>query len=386
MDAGADNSTPSGTRRKRHDDSTESRKRVARASANPCKNAPAVILAHGVLDFAVPVATKTPDSVLKLPLPTTGSISVARSTTGSDYRRDLQGFFDADRIRLLEQIVEHSTGTVCFEKARLAHLLASLRPAAHDYGPRATSEDEDFTINPVSPTSALYSGELSHSNFSLRLQQRVERRLNEAVPELQGRPDAPADSPSAIKLRSQASVVIDAVSSFPPAEVAAFLADVFFKFAQTNYSYVDEQTLRQKLGRFYSLSPEIDINDAPWVCTILMIFAIGTQFAHLSSSAEDGTDHGADDILALEFYHKASGLISDVIAVASIESVQAFLLLGVYTLPIDAAGLSCTYLGIAIKIATQNGMHRKHHKTLASRQVELRRRLWWTAYTLERYT
>lgn len=167
-----------------------------------------MILAHGVLDFAVPVATETPDPVLKLPLPTTGSIfSVARPTAVSDCQ---QSFFDADRIRLLEQIVEHSTGTVCFEKARLADILASLRPAAHGH---ATSEDEDFTINPVSPTTACeftrsrfpavtltsskaYSGELSHSNFSLRLQQRVERRLNEAVPEVR-RPASPITNVSA---------------------------------------------------------------------------------------------------------------------------------------------------------------------------------------------
>lgn len=125
-----------------------------------------------------------------------------------------------------------------------------------------------------------------------------------------------------------------------------------------------------------------------------MMFAVGTQFAHLSSMPDEhgpaelstGQEdtHSADDAVVLAFYHSAARLIPDVIAAASIDSVQAFLLLGVYALPIDAAGLSCTYLGIAIRIATQNGMHRRYHKNLEPRQVELRNRIWWTAFTLER--
>ncbi|KAF2180860.1 hypothetical protein K469DRAFT_729574 [Zopfia rhizophila CBS 207.26] len=196
------------------------------------------------------------------------------------------------------------------------------------------------------------------------------------------------------QLQSKPSLVADAVTLFLPTEVAYFLSGVFFDFAQTNYSYVDEHFLRDKLRGFYSSSLDLDIVDASWVCTVLLMFAIGTQFAHLSSKNDEDSSEGAsaqhdntqstDDQLALAFYHRASKLIPDVIAAASIESVQAFLLLGVYALPIDAAGLSCTYFGIAIRIAMQNGMHRKHHTNLEPRQIELRRRIWWTAYTLER--
>jgi len=128
-----------------------------------------------------------------------------------------------------------------------------------------------------------------------------------------------------------------------------------------------------------------------------MVFAIGTQFAHFSS--QDGqitlsksrnvvpeSSSSPDDDTAINFYHAAVNLIPDVISLASIESVQAFLLLGVYSLPIDAAGLSFTYLGIAIKMAVQNGMHRKYSRGLDARTIELRNRIWWTTYTLEKYT
>ena len=115
-----------------------------------------------------------------------------------------------------------------------------------------------------------------------------------------------------------------------------------------------------------------------------MIFAVGTQFAHLSSQEsmvslaataylEDLTS--PEDAATLKFYHAAKTLIPDVITLASMESVQAFLLLGVYSLPIDPAGLSHTYIGLAVKIAISNGMHRKYKKDMDARTVELRNRL-----------
>jgi hypothetical protein len=190
--------------------------------------------------------------------------------------------------------------------------------------------------------------------------------------------------------------MIGASRVFPPHEVANFLVEVFFEFAQTNYSYVHEQSLCQRLDRFYFDTTPLDTEDASWLCTLLMIFAIGTQFAHLSSrqikdngskSSSGGPDTPAsqDDETALKFYHAAITLIADIISLPSIEGVQAFLLLGVYTLPIDAAGLSYTYFGIAIKLAIQNGMHRKFNKGMDAQSIELRNRVWWTTYTIERY-
>lgn len=169
---------------------------------------------------------------------------------------------------------------------------------------------------------------------------------------------------------------------------------MFFEFAQTNYSYVDEQTVRRKVNEFYSSSLSLGIEDAPWVCIVLMIFAVGTQFAHLDKvhygglSGEDAVVgamlDSTDDALALVFYRKATFLIPDMMTLASLESVQAFILLGVYTLPVDPGGLSCTYFGIAIRLATQNGMHLKRQRCRDRIELELRSRIWWTACTLER--
>lgn len=205
-----------------------------------------------------------------------------------------------------------------------------------------------------------------------------------------------AESSRVSLLQSKPSTVANAAASFPPPEIAKFLVKIFFEYAQTNYAYVDEKLLRQNIHNFFSRTQAPSSRDASWVCTALMVFAIGTQFAHFSSQdAQAGVSNSKDvvpesspspdDDVALTFYHAAVSLIPDVISLASIESVQAFLLLGVYSLPVDAAGLSFTYFGIAIKMAIQNGMHRKYSRGLDPRAIELRNRLWWTAYTLERY-
>lgn len=311
-------------------------------------------------------------------------------------------FFDTERIRLLEDIVRATTGTNVFDKHHLQQLAASVQlqrspPVVSDadqQGPmeESESEEEGFTINPVSPSTAVYSGELSNSNFSKRVQQVI-------GPDSRARQDAhdlptPAtvSGPRALPLHSEAFTVNEAAQALPPLEVSDFLLDVFFDIGQTNYSYVDERSLRKRLQDYRANPAQLRIEDAPWVCTALIISAVGTQFAHLckpvpaSGIGLDDREHSADDAVALTFYRSATRLIPDAIAMASIESVQAFILLGIYTLPVDAAGLSCTYFGIATKIAIHNGMHRRYHKSLDTRAIEMRKRLWWTTYALERRT
>lgn len=98
-----------------------------------------------------------------------------------------------------------------------------------------------------------------------------------------------------------------------------------------------------------------------------------------------GEDHLPDDTIGLALYRFSCRLIPDLITTASVETVQAFLLFGVYTMPIDTSGLAYTYLGLAIKMAIQNGMHRQFgEEGLDARTIELRNRLWWSAYALDR--
>ena len=113
----------------------------------------------------------------------------------------------------------------------------------------------------------------------------------------------------------------------------------FSVMARLSYSYVDEQALHQRFQKFYTHSTTPTADDAAWLSIFLLIFAIGTQFAHLKSTPQreaenqtlDNEYYAQDDQIALSFYRAACKLIPDVLIIASTESVQAFLLFGVFS-------------------------------------------------------
>jgi Fungal specific transcription factor domain len=187
-----------------------------------------------------------------------------------------------------------------------------------------------------------------------------------------------------------------AVGCLPPRYVAEFLFNVTCKYAKTNNFYVEEDWLREKLAICYNNPSVLTSVDAASVCSILMTLAIGTQFAHMESptpvnniSREDTSavdDHRfSEDEVGLTFYNFASKLLPDIIATASVRSVQACLLIGTYLLPLDTSGVSYTYFGLAMKLAIQNGMHRKYTgEGLTPYMQEVRNRVFWTAFTIEK--
>jgi hypothetical protein len=178
----------------------------------------------------------------------------------------------------------------------------------------------------------------------------------------------------------------------PPEPIATFLTGVFFKYAEGNAFYLEKAWIYEKLRLCYDATTEFSANDIPWLCSLFSVLAIGTQMAHMEDDRSNPDTKETEDIavcsedsVGLVFYHVASKLVPDVILAASYESVQAFLLLATWALPVSTGGLSYTYFGLAMKMAIQNGMHRKYAGgSCDSRTIELRNRLFWTTYTLEK--
>lgn len=205
----------------------------------------------------------------------------------------------------------------------------------------------------------------------------------------------------ATQLQSPKTLVQSVLGCLPPRAVANFLVQMYFQFAQVNCFYAEEAWVRKKLDFVYEAPGHVTSEDSAWVCSVLMVLAIGTQFAHMAAGpppdGEDGDGGvvdekppvlptGSDSDVGVTFYQMASKLIPDIITIASMESVQACLLLAHYALPLDTQGLAYTYLGLGIKMAIQNGMHRRYTGSdLDTWTIETRNRLWWTAYTVERY-
>lgn len=177
------------------------------------------------------------------------------------------------------------------------------------------------------------------------------------------------------------------LSLLPPRHVADFLVAAFFKHAQTNYLYVERSWLVDNLDRAYGNSATLTRRDVGTVCILFAVLAIGTQYAYLDSLQPAQNQGGpfTEDRVGVLLFQQACKLLPDVITVSSLECVQACLLIGVYTMPLDAAGLSYIYLNLAVTLAVQNGMHRRHPAGMDAMVREMRSRTWWTAYTMARY-
>jgi Fungal specific transcription factor domain len=257
-----------------------------------------------------------------------------------------------------------------------------------------------------------YSGEFSYLNFSMKIRRKIDEWMQNAAPEVRLLANTGLFSTNpfakdpeeavpfeerwrATQLQSGSAMVSAAIAYLPPRYVADFLVQTFFKYAQTNNYYIEEDWLREKLSTCYANPGSLSSGDAASVCAILMVLAIGTQFAHMDSptpvnklslDSSSADDHRfSEDEVGLTFYQFTSKLLPDIITSASVRSVQACLLIGTYLLPLDTSGLSYTYFGLALKMAIQNGMHRRYSgESLARHIVEVRNRVFWTAYTIEK--
>ncbi|PMB68407.1 putative transcriptional regulatory protein C3C7.04 [Beauveria bassiana] len=192
------------------------------------------------------------------------------------------------------------------------------------------------------------------------------------------------------ELRSPTGSLVP-LSSLPPRSITDFLIHCFFQHAEANYSFVDRDWLCSQVDVVYENPMALSNRDIGTLSMTFTILAIGTQYAYLESIAEGKSTTSAgdskqfsEDAVGIQFYRKAAHLLPEVIAASSLESVQACLLMGIYTLPVDASGLAYIYLNLALKLAIQNGMHRKHPANdIDARIRETRNRVWWALYTIE---
>lgn len=125
------------------------------------------------------------------------------------------------------------------------------------------------------------------------------------------------------------------------------------------------------------------VPDCSFVCVALMALAIGSQFAHLKATNPRSSLHGGDPYPGLLFYNLARSLIPDVIAHHSVEAVQACFIMSVYLLPAHAYDTSYFYMGLAMRMAVALNLHQEKGNTNSSTK-EVRHRIWWAVYSLER--
>ncbi|POR38321.1 Uncharacterized protein TPAR_01468 [Tolypocladium paradoxum] len=286
----------------------------------------------------------------------------------------------AKRLAYLESIVQSHVGSNTTLDLETLRTLAETADRQRSSPPAAdaSSQTSDFDG-------------FSHWNFSMRIKNWIDQSV---AKDGQNPPKSITGFKEyyrAEELQSPSNTLVS-LSSLPPRAIADFLIHCFFEHAEANYFVVEKGWLKTKVDLVYENTASLSGRDAGVVCMIFTILAIGTQYAYLESLAAgaDGTtqkrtDLFTEDSVGKAFYQQACRLLPDVITVASLESVQACLLMGIYTLPVDASGLAYIHLNLALKLAIQNGMHRKYpSENLDAHIHETRNRVWWTLYTIEK--
>ncbi|CAG8011524.1 unnamed protein product [Penicillium salamii] len=295
---------------------------------------------------------------------------------------------DKKRTESLEYIAHHFLGNVSLDEESLAQIVTRLQSsAAHSARMEGALDiNESFDVQLVSRDIAHYSGEFSHWNFSQKLRRKMSGQIGQLDAQVKEywRPT---------QLQSSPQTLVESMRQLPPKAIAEFLIDVFFKYVEINSFYMERSWIEEKMEICYDSNTIYRSIDFPWVCSVFAVLAIGIQVAHMEDevpkSNTDTTDElrlCSEDSVGLVFYHVACKLVPDVLLVASHESVQAFLLLATYSLPVSTGGLAYTYYGLAMKMAIQNGMHRQYPGGDCDwKTIETRNRLFWTVYSVEKY-
>lgn len=177
-----------------------------------------------------------------------------------------------------------------------------------------------------------------------------------------------------------------AVSRFPPQGVAEFLVSVCIAYGTDVFFYFDQAQFTSELHQFYSDDASPFRMDTSFVCLALAVFALGSQWTALARP-EDLSDESVPDDFdpGRIFYNQARILMSDLIDRPCIRSVQATFILGVYLMPASAISASYVYMGLALRKALAIGLHQEpDDPSLDEDEREMRRRLWWSVYSLER--
>ncbi|KAL2818033.1 fungal-specific transcription factor domain-containing protein [Aspergillus granulosus] len=179
-----------------------------------------------------------------------------------------------------------------------------------------------------------------------------------------------------------------ASSALPPKPVADFLISVCLTHAHDVFFYVDQAQFLANVDQLYTDSTSPLRLDSGFVCLTLSILALGSQWTELerpSSFPAHLRPNGGDP--GRIFYEEARTLIPDIIDRTSLTSIQAPFILGIYSLPDRALGSAYAYMGLALRKAVALELHQlTDASALSEHEKQIRCRLWWSVYSLERTT
>ena len=173
--------------------------------------------------------------------------------------------------------------------------------------------------------------------------------------------------------------------SWPEHRTATRLLERFFEFASPTYRYFHEPSVLDWLERIYNKTV---IAVAAQAC-ILFMFASASVFAvDRSGDTVDANSQGWES--SEMYYQQAEALLTQETGPPRLESVQARFAAVQYLLSSSRPTRGLFAFGTMVQVMQAVGSHRKRSKRtgrpgLDSIAVEVHRRLFWCAFTLDKY-
>lgn len=148
------------------------------------------------------------------------------------------------------------------------------------------------------------------------------------------------------------------------------LIDSYFLFYNTSYPIVHEKSFRAKAATDWRQSKK----QSTWSIVYYMVLAIGHYVSVTSSNPRTPSP----------FYTAARSRMSiTMLESASLETLQAFLLMGNYLQKRGRPNTGYNLIGIACRIAFGLGLHREPPNAVDNMLHERRRQLFWTVYCFD---
>lgn len=181
-------------------------------------------------------------------------------------------------------------------------------------------------------------------------------------------------------------MVDQAIAAFPSRHDAEKLLDSLSLYAEANYYYFDEKDLRARIQRLYDEQSQVNADDLDFLALALVSFALGSQFTQFHGVSLQAAETSLTEPLpGAQYMYHAERVIHLVMTSCSADSLQCCLLMAICLLPSAGPKASYIYLSVALKIAISLGLHRTGRVPGKRSADETLRRVFWTAYVIERY-
>ncbi|KAL6702810.1 hypothetical protein ACN47E_000896 [Coniothyrium glycines] len=159
----------------------------------------------------------------------------------------------------------------------------------------------------------------------------------------------------------------------------------YWDVPQTIFPILHEPTFMRYYDQIWSPKHSTEgpqMTDNPiMLATLNLVLALGCRIT-------ESVPRGSRASLSEQFYQRARRLVPiDSLDVASLPAVQMLLLTAVYLQSTTYSSRCWNIVGLALRVAQSLGLHlqRSASKTCNQREREIRRRIWYTCVTLDRW-